>query len=251
MLSWLLAPSMINSSLLGPINELSLFLARRDAPSVEALPRVDLLVLLGSAVIDSVDVAAHVIQLGKADRMLISGGIGHSTRYLEEATGMKGLSEAEIFRRWLVTKHGLEPDLIEVRSTNCGENANFTWRMLDDLGLNPRKILLIQDPTMQRRSHATFEKVWGGSDADFISYAPFVPWIDATGDIQGSGHLPWTTDRFTGLLLGEIDRLRDDENGYGPRGKGFIGHIEMPHEVERAYATVRAAFSPRIIDSGQ
>ena len=34
------------------------------------------------------------------------------------------------------------------------------------------------------------------------------------------------------LLFGEVIRLRDDENGYGPRGKGFIVHVEVPEEIE-------------------
>jgi hypothetical protein len=42
-------------------------------------------------------------------------------------------------------------------------------------------------------------------------------------------------ERFLSLLLGEIPRLRDDENGYGPNGKRFIGHVEIPDDVLAAY----------------
>ena len=35
--------------------------------------------------------------------------------------------------------------------------------------------------------------------------------------------------------MGEIQRLRDDENGYGPRGKGFLGHVDIPDEVEAGW----------------
>lgn len=37
------------------------------------------------------------------------------------------------------------------------------------------------------------------------------------------------------LALGEIPRLRDDENGYGPRGRGFIAHVDIPEAVEAAW----------------
>jgi hypothetical protein len=29
-------------------------------------------------------------------------------------------------------------------------------------------------------------------------------------------------ERFISLLMGEVQRLRNDEQGYGPRGKGFF-----------------------------
>ena len=32
--------------------------------------------------------------------------------------------------------------------------------------------------------------------------------------------------------MGEVPRLRDDEHGYGPLGRGFIAHVDVPDEVE-------------------
>lgn len=46
----------------------------------------------------------------------------------------------------------------------------------------------------------------------------------------------WDVDRFLSLLLGEIPRLRDDPAGYGPAGKGFIDHVNIPTAVEAAHA---------------
>jgi hypothetical protein len=45
--------------------------------------------------------------------------------------------------------------------------------------------------------------------------------------------------RLCELLVGEVTRLKDDENGYGPKGKGFIGHVDVPVEVEAAANRVR------------
>jgi hypothetical protein len=39
--------------------------------------------------------------------------------------------------------------------------------------------------------------------------------------------------------MGEIPRLRDDKEGYGPRGKGFIVHVDIPDEVEEAWRRVK------------
>jgi hypothetical protein len=43
--------------------------------------------------------------------------------------------------------------------------------------------------------------------------------------------------------MGEIPRLKDDENGYGPRGKGFIGHVDIPKEVLEAYEELLTYYS--------
>src|SRR4249919_14353 len=59
------------------------YLARRDA---EALDRpADVLVLCGSAVLRSLTIAAEALARGVVGRILVTGGIGHSTPYLREA----------------------------------------------------------------------------------------------------------------------------------------------------------------------
>jgi len=39
-----------------------------------------------------------------------------------------------------------------------------------------------------------------------------------------------------------VRRLRDDEHGYGPRGAGFIDHVDVPPDV--------LAAARRLVDSG-
>lgn len=45
----------------------------------------------------------------------------------------------------------------------------------------------------------------------------------------------WDIDRYISLLMGEIPRLSDDENGYGPKGKNFIAHVDITSEVKNAF----------------
>lgn len=45
----------------------------------------------------------------------------------------------------------------------------------------------------------------------------------------------WEINRYISLLMGEIPRLSDDENGYGPKGKDFIAHVDIPTEVRNAF----------------
>ncbi|MFT8431832.1 MAG: YdcF family protein, partial [Acetobacter orientalis] len=47
-------------------------------------------------------------------------------------------------------------------------------------------------------------------------------------------------ERRVSLLVGEMARLRDTEAGYGPRGKGFIPHVEIPPRIEACYQSVLA-----------
>jgi uncharacterized SAM-binding protein YcdF (DUF218 family) len=274
------------------LDTLGQFLARRDV--AELTRPVDLLVLMGSAVLESVEVTAQAYRDGVTERILISGGIGHSTRYLLEAvrateevrsvgaaealgaseqvgareevrsvgaaealgaseqvgareevgsvgaaeavavTGASGAIAAEgrpeshIFRDLLV-RDGVDPGAIQVedRSTNCGENAEFCRRLVRD----ERSLLLIQDPTMQRRTHACFERAFRDlPGVELISFAPEVP------------RAAWPRERFVSLVLGEIRRLRDDADGYGPRGLNFIDHVDVPPDVNLAYRNVAAAY---------
>lgn len=43
----------------------------------------------------------------------------------------------------------------------------------------------------------------------------------------------WDLEKYMSLLMGEIQRLSDNENGYGPKGKNFIEHVEIPAGVKK------------------
>ncbi|KAI8724754.1 hypothetical protein NCS52_00045100 [Fusarium sp. LHS14.1] len=151
--------------------------------------------------------------------------------------------------------------LVEDASTNCALNAQKTRELLDAHGFkSPRSIVVAQDPTMCRRTVAAFEQVYADTIEGpplFRSWPTFVPKIVAkevsVGDTASllsyldfadlglddswKGGL-WSMDRFMSLLVGEIPRMRDDENGYGPNGKGSIVHVDIPQDVEDAWKTL-------------
>jgi uncharacterized SAM-binding protein YcdF (DUF218 family) len=209
------------------------YLARRD-PIEQPIDRV---VLMGSAVVESVEVAAEAHRAYGAP-ILVSGGIGHSTGFLDEAVRRRGLDlatgrpESHVFGE-LLLRYGVPADqiAIEDQSTNCGENAAFTRELIS----TPQTLLLIQDPTMQRRTHACFERSFADLPGTrLISHAPVIPWIGPDHVSAGPGSPEiWTRERFVSLLLGEIHRLSPD--GYGPHGHNFIDHITIPTEVLAAY----------------
>lgn len=208
------------------------YLARRDAGA--DIEPADVLVLCGSAVLATVAVVADLWHRRVAPRIVVTGGVGHSTEHLRAIVSgvpTTGRSEAAILADLLVRDHDVPAEvvLLEEAATNCGENARFT---LDLLGPGRRALLVVQDPTMQRRTHASFEHL-AGPGTEIRSLAPFVPTAAARAGV-------WTDERFTSLALGEVRRLRDDELGYGPRGTGFIGHVDVPGEVLAAYDRLAA-----------
>jgi uncharacterized SAM-binding protein YcdF (DUF218 family) len=159
--------------------------------------------------------------------------------------------ESAIIAEILHTHHDM-PDaaiLIEDESTNCGENASLSVELLRLTPWKLGSILLIQDPTMQRRTHECFRRSLRDAPGVRVSsYAPFVPTVSDTagGDDQNvhdaEGRAVWSMRRFTDLILGEMRRLDDDEHGYGPRGAGFIDHVDIPGDVMGAYRRLAAAF---------
>ena len=80
---------------------------------------------------------------------------------------------------------------------------------------------------MQRRMDAVFRLVW--------------PEAEPVNRPAPDGRDTWPRDRWISLVMGEVPRLRDDATGYGPLGRGFIAHVDVPDEVEAAHASLRAS----------
>ena len=221
----------LNSQQIQDINTLAAWLALDHMPADGTL-EVDLAILAGHAVLPNVE---GVIALAKKYQLplLISGGIGHSTVLLAEM-----IANHPLYRQ-IPTQGKSEAELL-------GDMARVFAALPDDQLLHeqkwqPQHVLLVQDPLMQRRTWETFRYQWRDrADApEFISWPVFVPQVmmDA-GMLRIIGAPPqglWSMERFLSLLMGEIQRLRDDENGYGPRGKGFLGHVDIPDEVEAGW----------------
>ena len=55
----------------------------------------------------------------------------------------------------------------------------------------------------------------------------------------------WDMDRYVNLLMGEIPRLTDGPEGYGPRGRQFIAHVDIPEEVQTAFTELKKVYGER------
>jgi uncharacterized SAM-binding protein YcdF (DUF218 family) len=272
-----------SGSVVEDVNVVADFLARRDIGALTAdelerasgVRKADLLILLGNSLLGVTEAAAAAFKAGFAEQFMIVGGIGHSTSYLIQSIGQNdayrtisttGRTEADMLLEVAVRAAGIDPGvvLLERQSTNCGNNATNARDVLLNRGYGasmPQTIVLMQDPTMQRRSHASFAQAWAelaereslSWRPRFVSYAAFIPQVAVNGQGEltvvapaaglGSGQSAvWGIDRLLPLLLGEIPRLRDDEAGYGPKGKGFIPHVDIPSNVERSYSRMAVSF---------
>ena len=231
------------------INILSRFLGRRDIPELTqsalqskfGFSQADAMVLFGGSILVGGDVLADAMKNNIAKTYLIVGGVGHTTPSLREnaksalpCLDTSSLTEAEIFQAYLKEKYSLSADYLETASTHCGNNIT-------------NLLILTQDATMQLRMHATLRKYRPDIQAiNFASYEARV--IEKNNALSYAEDIPgmWPITHYVKLLLGEIQRLTDDEHGYGPKGKDFLAHTPIPKDVQQAYQTLLASgLAPR------
>ncbi|KAK5058706.1 hypothetical protein LTR84_010970 [Exophiala bonariae] len=257
------------------VDEISKFLACSEISSLNSGPSVDVLVLCGNAILPIAEGVFSAIESRPdiAKTLVICGGVGHSTSFLYEAVRkskysailpeINGLPEARVLERIMVdffprldalVKSNAVKLIIEDKSTNCGANAMETRRVLDGENISPRSLIVVQDPTMSLRTVAAFKHTYGDYSKPpvFFGCPIFVPMLSlehstkhAVLSVSGlSASDLWESSRFLDLLMGEIPRLRDDEFGYGPKGKNYISHVDVPDHVENAWARLKRVLQP-------
>lgn len=243
------------------INTIAGFCAPRDiaaltqaaVQAVIGTPQVDVMVLFGGSILAGGDVLAEAIKNKIAHTYVIVGGAGHTTETLRQrvhaeypAIETADLPEAEVFQRYLRTVYGCEADLLETASTNCGNNISYLLDLLHAHGVPCRSIILTQDATMQRRMAAGLAKM--APDIRCLNYAAYRAEVivrNNTLTYAQNIHGIWDVDRYVNLLMGEVPRLTDDADGYGPNGKNFIAHVDVPAEVCAAHAALQPVYGTR------
>ena len=241
------------------INILGNFCGMRDVDrlSADAIQRkygftqADVMVLFGGSVIEGGYVLAKAMQEKIAKKYIIVGGAGHTTETLRQRVHSEYpdietvcLPEAEVFQRYLAHVYGLQADYLETQSTNCGNNITYLLDMIRDKNIPCKSIILTQDATMQRRIDAGLRK-YAPDDLVIINYAAYsVKTVSYAGvlEFDSQVHGMWTVERYVNLLMGEIPRLADDADGYGPMGKDFIAHVDIPETVSEAFEALKKVY---------
>lgn len=241
------------------INILGRFCGRRDISVLDSnelkskydLEQVDVMVLFGGSILTGGDVLAEAMKNGIAKKYVIVGGAGHTTETLRvkmhnvfPEIETNGLSEAKVFAAYLKYKYNLKPDFLECKSTNCGNNITYLLDLLKKNNVSFKSIILSQDATMQYRMELGLRK-YISQDSIIINYAVYDANVvvrdnelEFEHDIWGM----WSMKRYIILLMGEIPRLSDNAGGYGPNGKNYITHVEMPIEVSNAFMELKKVY---------
>lgn len=131
-----------------------------------------------------------------------------------------------------------EKILIENRSTNTGENILFTKQLLVEKQIDPERFILVQKPYMERRSFATFRKVW--PEKKVIVTSPRVSFEEY---LRGYANEELSKDDVISIMVGDLQRIK-----LYPI-KGFQIHQEIPQDVWAAYEElVKAGYDQRLVD---
>jgi uncharacterized SAM-binding protein YcdF (DUF218 family) len=175
----------------------------------------DAILVQGSHDLRVAERGAQLFVQGYAPLLIFSGGLGNLTRDLWDEP------EAAKFAR-VARNRGVPEDaiLIEDRSTNTGENVRFTKELLSEKGIDPESFLLVQKPYMERRTYATFRKIWPEKRA--LVTSPQISFDDYPDE-------DITRDQVIHIMVGDLDRIRL----YPERGFQIPQHI--PDEVWEAF----------------
>ncbi|WP_270313504.1 YdcF family protein [Vagococcus fluvialis] len=241
------------------INQLAKFCGKKELEELSQdnlkqhfnLEQVDILVLFGGSILQGGDCLAEAIQNKIAKNYIIVGGYGHTSVSLfeqmeKEIPGItKNISsEAELFAEYLKEKYQLTPDFLEVKSTNCGNNITNLLALIVENNLEMNSLLIMQDATMQLRMDATLRK-YLLKEVPIINFPTYeVEVLAQNKKLVYDSLIPgmWEMERYVSLLMGEIPRLMDNLAGYGPKGKDFIAHVDIPEDVIKAYKALQEIF---------
>ena len=131
------------------INTLGDFCGKRDVAELTSeqiykkygIAQADVMVLFGVSILCGGDVLAQAMKNNVAKKYVIVGGAGHTTETLRLKMHERfpdietaGLPEAEVFAKYLKHQYGLEPDFLECKSTNCGNNITYLLDLLRENG---------------------------------------------------------------------------------------------------------------------
>ena len=179
------------------------------------LEKSDCILALGSHDTRVAERAAELFLQGWAPLIVMSGGLGRLTKE------MWSESEASLFKKVAERKGVPEKSiLIEDRSTNTGENILFTQQLLENNRINAQSFIVVQKPYMERRSFATFKKLW--PEKKLCVTSPQISFEDyPTKELPG--------DKVINIMVGDLQRIR-----LYPE-KGFQIYQEIPETVWHAY----------------
>jgi uncharacterized SAM-binding protein YcdF (DUF218 family) len=183
------------------------------------LDRAEVILVLCSHDKKVAERGARLFLDGWAPLLIFSGGLGSITR------GIWSEPEADQFAKIALSMDVPEEKiLVENKSTNTGENILFTKRLLAEKKINPEKFILVQKPYMERRSYATFRKLWPEKDALVTS-----PQVSFAEYLDNYSNQELSKNDVISIMVGDLQRIKVYAE------KGFQIYQEIPNEIWAAY----------------
>ena len=196
------------------------------------LSQADVLLVLCSHDTRVAERGAQLFHERWAPLIIFSGGLGTITKDIWNEP------ESDQFARVAIGL-GVPKDkiLIENRSSNTGENIMFTRQLLAEKEIDPQKFILVQKPYMERRSFATFRKLW--PEKEVVVTSPQVSFHEYL-DHYASREL--SRDEVISIMVGDLQRIKLYPD------QGFQIYQEIPRDVWAAYEElVQAGYDQRLI----
>ncbi|MEI8143375.1 MAG: YdcF family protein [Candidatus Berkelbacteria bacterium] len=159
---------------------------------------------------------AELYLKGFAPYIIFSGGVGKLTQDIFDKP------EADLFAE-IAIDLGVpkEQIIIENKSTNTGENVEFTKKILEKKKLDFDSFVLVQKPYMERRTYATFKKVW--PEKDFVVTSPQLSY----DEYVSNGAI--LKQDIINIMVGDLQRIKEYPK------LGFQIEQEIPEDVWKAY----------------
>lgn len=159
--------------------------------------------------------AAELWIEGWAPYIVFSGGYGAYTKLINK------LPEAVVFAE-IAINLGVDRNkiIIEDKSSNTGENVEFTKNLLNNKGLRVNKVILVQKPYNLRRSYTVVKKLW--PEIEIITTGQQIDFVDYPNEKM-------TRDFVINLMVGDTQRIRE----YPKRGWQI--EQEIPNSVWQAF----------------
>lgn len=198
------------------------------------LKEADVIFVLGSRDARVAEYASKLYLDNWAPIVLFSGS-GDIHNHKPGREKFVGSTEAEVFAE-IAKEKGVPKKsiLIENKSQNTGDNYIFSINLLKEKGINPKTVIAVQKPYMERRTYATGKVHW--PNTELIVTSPPIP-IDKYPDESNDHNEHWLH-----AMVGDLQRIKEYP------AKGFQIEQSIPDNVWSAYEfLVSQGYTDRLI----
>ncbi|XP_018556594.1 uncharacterized protein SCO4629 isoform X2 [Lates calcarifer] len=195
------------------------------------LEKSDVIIGLGCHDLRVAERSAALFLEGWAPWLLFTGNLGKQT------AGVWTRREADVFLdvalRMGVPRGSI---LLETEATNTGENIRFSHRVLKERNIPASRVILVQQPFMERRVYATFLRQW----PEQVDLTRAIVTSPELGIFEYPHPAVGTACDLICYMLGVVERIRDYPH------KGFQVEQQLPPSVLCAYNwLLQAGYSPK------